>query len=379
MAFWEFTPETTTHVAREVSFSKPVTKALLARAGIQVPAGKVFERGGLGAGWGFAKGIGFPIVVKPTIVTGAGVTANIMTEDHFRLAWESALEASAKARVMVEKHVQGKDFRLFVIGDQVVAAARRVPAYVEGDGRSSIVELVAEKNEGRQVNPYLGAMAMKLTPMVIRNLGEMGLGPEAVLEQGRRVTPAPIQNLGAGGESLDVTALVHPDFEDIAVSARKALPGALHAGVDLLADDVSAPAVAQEWAVCEVNTFPDVALHHFPVSGRPRDAAGALIEYLFPGSRRCEPFEWQSIRTVISGQVTGVGFRRWIRRRAMLRGLTGSVRNRGGSVEAVFSGAPQAIDDMVELCRSGPRKAVVTDLAVEPWGEAAAADFQVLS
>jgi cyanophycin synthetase len=192
------------------------------------------------------------------------------------------------------------------------------------------------------------------------------------------VTLHAVANIGAGGESVDVTALVHPDSEDIAVRAAKTLPGALHAGLDLLAEDVSAPPAGQEWAVCEINSRPGLAMHHFPVSGRPRDAAGALIEHLFPGSRICGPFEYRSVRTVISGQVTGVGFRQWIWRRAHRRGLTGLVRNlEAGQVEAIFSGAPHAVEDMVETCRAGPRKAVVTDVSVEPWGEMTSADFQI--
>jgi D-alanine-D-alanine ligase-like ATP-grasp enzyme/acylphosphatase len=379
VAFWKHTPQTTTFVARQITLSKVVTKTVLERAGIRVPPGRVFSRNRAASAWRFAESLGFPVVLKPPSSSGgSGVTSEISTESHFQLAWTSATKVSRTGRVIVEKHVPGKDFRLYVVGDRLVAAAHRVPAYVEGDGSSSITELVAKKNAQRRSNPYVGGKAMKLTPVMLRNLSQMGLGPDSILESGRRVTLHPIANIGAGGESVDVTDEVHPDFREIGVRACGALPGTANVGVDLLVDDISAPAEDQEWAVCEVNSRPDIGMHHFPVWGTPRDAAGVLIEHLFPGSRRCEPEEQRGVRVLISGRVSAVGFRRWIWLLANLRGLTGWVRNRGeDSVEAAFRGAPHAVDDTLRLCRAGPPKAAVADVALEPSAEVTSDDFEI--
>jgi acylphosphatase len=280
-------------------------------------------------------------------------------------------------KVIVEKHVSGQDFRLYVVGERVVAATWRLPAYVEGDGRRPIAQLIADKDTVRRSNPSAGRRVMTLSPVVIANLAGMDLAPHSVLEAGRRITLQSVANVAAGGESVDVTEDVHPDFADIAVRACRALPGAINAGVDVLVEDISAAPSGQEWAVCEVNTCAQIALHHFPVAGTQRDAAGALIEHLFPGSRRCEPGEQRAVRAVISGTVTGVGFRTWIWQRANLRGLRGWVRNHEASVEAVFCGAPNAVESMLEACRTGPRKAVVAGIAVEPWAEAVGDEFGV--
>jgi acylphosphatase len=68
----------------------------------------------------------------------------------------------------------------------------------------------------------------------------------------------------------------------------------------------------------------------------------------------------------VSGIVQGVSFRVAIRERAVSRGIAGWVRNRGdGDVEAVFEGAPDAVDSLVEWCRRGPAGAVVTSVAVD--------------
>ncbi|MEL6063249.1 MULTISPECIES: acylphosphatase [unclassified Methylobacterium] len=73
--------------------------------------------------------------------------------------------------------------------------------------------------------------------------------------------------------------------------------------------------------------------------------------------------ETRTVAVVIKGRVQGVSYRAWTQSEARARGLTGSVRNRDdGAVEAVFSGAPEAVAEMLMLCRSGPSGASVTDI-----------------
>ncbi len=75
--------------------------------------------------------------------------------------------------------------------------------------------------------------------------------------------------------------------------------------------------------------------------------------------------ETRTVSVVIEGRVQGVSYRAWTQSEARARGLTGSVRNReDGTVEAVFSGAPEVVADMLTLCRSGPPAARVTDITV---------------
>ena len=59
---------------------------------------------------------------------------------------------------------------------------------------------------------------------------------------------------------------------------------------------------------------------------------------------------------VLRGRVQGVGFRAFVEREALRRGLEGWVRNcHDGSVEAVLAGEPVVVADMIEACRRGPR------------------------
>ena len=77
-------------------------------------------------------------------------------------------------------------------------------------------------------------------------------------------------------------------------------------------------------------------------------------------------------RVTVSGRVQGVFFRETLRRRAVSTGVTGWVRNNpDGTVEAVLEGAQEAVERLVELCRSGPRGAKVDSVDVvseEPEG-----------
>lgn len=277
--FVEHAVDTTTHAARLITQSKQLTRLCLKRAGISVPRGRSFTSIARNAGWAYACRIGLPVVVKPHKGTaGIGVTSNISTRDHFDAAWDAVPRGR---RVIVERFVPGKDHRLLVVGDHMVCAAIREPASLVGDGQATIAELIRAKNAERATNPYTGAKDMKLTEDMRFRLRQFGLTDESVLERGRHHVLHPVANIGAGGESVDVTEQVHPEFSRIAVRACKAVPGMVHGGIDLIAQDISQPPGSQDWAVIETNSVPDIALHHFPTRGVPRDAAGALLDHLF--------------------------------------------------------------------------------------------------
>src|SRR5690625_513319 len=141
--------------------------------------------------------------------------------------------------------IVGADYRVFVIEDRVVAVARRWPASVTGDGVHSVAELVDLKSKERRKLPYIRNIGFKLTPAMHIHLAQQGLSSNTVPERGARVQLLAIANISVGGDSEDVTESVHASFAEIAVRARRAVPGLFHAGVDILATDISAPADQQ--------------------------------------------------------------------------------------------------------------------------------------
>jgi len=70
---------------------------------------------------------------------------------------------------------------------------------------------------------------------------------------------------------------------------------------------------------------------------------------------------------IIAGRVQGVGFRDWLTALARGKNLSGWVRNRrDGTVEALLSGDPEAVEHVARACRRGPPAAIVTDISESP-------------
>ena len=270
--------ERTSVVAREITNDKELTRLHLQRAQVRCPKGRLFAgREGADA-WKFALELGKSVVVKPVRGSGGrGVSLDVHSEAAFQQAWTH----TGRGGVIVEQYVPGDEYRFFVLEDRVVAVARRIPAQVFGDGRSTVTELIEKKNAERQPNPYVGSKAIEISPDVVARLEAMNLSPGSVPGADRRVQLKCVSNVGAGGDSEDWTSRVHPGFVAAAVAAKEAIPGLYHAGIDLIAPDITSSPVQQGWSVCEVNSNPDIALHHFPVFGLPRDVAGVLVRALF--------------------------------------------------------------------------------------------------
>lgn len=355
VAFFQGMSDHTRSISRRATNNKEWTKSLLREAGINTPQGAMFARDAVKAAWEFAQSLGQPVVVKPLSGSGgAGVSTDISTLPHFEQAWDHARAAGSSA-IIVEQYCQGKDYRILTVGNTIAAAAERVPAHVVGDGKHTIDGLIAIKNRRRARNPYDGSKPIKLTPMMLRNLAQLGMDGRTVLESGRYLQLHSVANIGSGGESTDLTETVHPDWAEVAVKVRRAVFDPLHVGFDLLAEDISRSPKDQRWVVIEVNANPDMGLHHFVTHGTPRDAAGAIVDALFPRSSGAADEARKSVRIVGScrGNVKISVHRIW--RHAHLRMLDGSIRPLSGrELELVISGAGNAVDDMLSACATGP-------------------------
>lgn len=347
MWFSSHLPASTSSAGREFGDNKRIGKAFLQRAGVSVPSGQDFSQAEFEKAWQYAQKIGLPVVTKPLAGTGgSGVTSFINSKEHFGVGWKAA---SHRPRIIVEQHILGKDYRLLVAGDKFIAATWRDPFNVIGDGRSSISHLIKHKEELRKLNPYLADKKIELNSNNYRTLAENSLDLSSILPEGKKLYLQSIANVGAGGDSHDVTDQVHQDFKDIALLAASAIPGISMCGVDLLVPDITKSASGQKYSVCEINSKPDISLHHFPVYGTARDAAGSLLEHFFPLARKISLDKWKAVSVSYRGNVTGVGFRKKVASIACLNGVHGYVKNLSeNNVEAEFFGSPTAVDRVFE-------------------------------
>lgn len=271
---------TTAHLGVEVAGDKDLTKKLLGDQGIPVPKGWVVEDEDDAAR--MARRLGWPVVVKPLDAShGRGILTNIRSEEELRAAYRDARRH--REEVIVERHVEGYDFRVLVVNHRFVAAAQRIPARVIGDGVRTIRELVdlANQDERRGVGHEKVLTRIEIDEMTMTLLERHGMTPETVPAADERVYLKTTANLSTGGFAVDVTDRVHPANVHLAERITR-IVGLDIAGIDIMAKTLERPLADVGGAVLEVNAAPGFRMHVAPAEGKPRDVAGAVVEMLFP-------------------------------------------------------------------------------------------------
>jgi cyanophycin synthetase len=267
-------------VAEAIAQDKQLTRSLLQKVGVPVPEGHPVNDAE--DAWAAAQEMGLPVVVKPQRGNhGRGVTVHLCAREPVLRAYEAA--RAEDQGVMVERFVEGADYRLLVVGHRLVAAARREPAQVVGDGRRTIADLVALVNQDPRRSDGHGTVLsiIRLDAIALAVLAEQGFTPESVPPVGQRVLIRRNANLSTGGTATDVTDLVHPSVAAHAVLAARTL-GLDIAGIDTLATDIARPLEEQRGAVVEVNAGPGLRMHLAPSAGKPRPVGEAIVDWLFP-------------------------------------------------------------------------------------------------
>lgn len=273
--------DATSAVSESIAQDKDLTKKLLLAAGVPVPMGRPVADPD--EAWAAALQIGLPVVLKPQDGNqGKGVTVNIVDRDHLEIAFRAAAEHGT---VMVEKFLPGNDFRLLVVGNKLVAASRREPPQVLGDGLHTVRELVDIVNQDprRGEGHATSLTKIRFDEIAIARLAVQDLTPESIPARGRRVILRNNANLSTGGTATDVTGDVHPEVAARAVAAAQ-MVGLHICGVDIVCESVLRPLEVQNGGVVEVNAAPGLRMHLSPSYGKGRAVGGAMINELFaPG------------------------------------------------------------------------------------------------
>ncbi|WP_026348617.1 cyanophycin synthetase [Eudoraea adriatica] len=270
----------TSSIGVELACDKEDTKYLLEQAEVEVPRGDIISReSGLEDACRY---VGYPLVIKPIDGNhGRGITVDINNYEDALEAFNIAKEVSR--RVIVEKYITGEDYRLLVINHNFVAAAKRTPAHVVGDGKSSIAQLVEEVNK----DPRRGYGHEKvLTAITINDLTKTiiagaGYTVDSVLKEGERLILKDTANLSTGGTAEDVTDIVHPANVSMAERISKIIDLDI-CGIDVMTSDISQPLSDTGGAVLEVNAGPGFRMHLAPTTGLPRNVAAPVVDKLFP-------------------------------------------------------------------------------------------------
>ena len=270
----------TSSIAVDIACNKEQTKKMLDAASIPVANGGIcVDEDDLDD---VIQKIGFPIVIKPLDGNhGKGASINVKTR-------EDAVDGLAYAkkyshRVIVEKFITGHDFRVLIIDNKLVAAAKREPAHVKGDGKHTIQQLIEETNK----DPRRGyGHENVLTQIDVDRdttdlLEKLNYTLETVPKKGEVVYLKSTANLSTGGTSIDVTDMMHP--ENIFLCERiSRVIGLDICGVDIMAENLTQPLKENGGCILEVNAAPGFRMHLAPSEGLPRNVAAPVIDMLYP-------------------------------------------------------------------------------------------------
>ncbi|MDQ1816211.1 cyanophycin synthetase [Massilia sp. CCM 9210] len=271
--------DSTGAIAESIAQDKELTKKLLHAAGVPVPLGRVAADPD--DAWAAALEIGLPVVIKPKDGNqGKGVTVNVTTREQLVAGYHAAAEF--RDDILVERYLPGHDFRLLVIGNKLIAAARRDPPIVVGDGKHTVRELVDQVNlDPRRGNGHSTSLTkIRFDDIALASLAKQGLVAESVAPKGQRVILRNNANLSTGGAASDVTDDVHPEVAARAIAAAH-MVGLDICGVDLVCDSVLKPIEEQNGGIVEVNAAPGLRMHLSPSFGKGRAVGEAIISSLF--------------------------------------------------------------------------------------------------
>ena len=270
----------TSSIAVDIACDKEQTKQMLDLASIPVASGDIcVDEEDLED---TIKKIGYPIVLKPLDGNhGKGASINVTN-------WEDAVEGLEHAkkysrRVIVEKYITGFDFRILVINNKLVAAAKRVPAHVVGNGKNTIQELIDETN----LDPRRGyGHENVLTEITVDRdtedlLEKLNFTLETIPQKEEIVYLKSTANLSTGGTSVDVTDMLHPENIFIAERISRVI-GLDICGVDIMAENLTQPLKENGGVVLEVNAAPGFRMHLAPSEGLPRNVAAPVVDMLYP-------------------------------------------------------------------------------------------------
>ena len=270
----------TSSIAVDIACNKEQTKKMLNAASIPVANGGIcVVEEDLDE---IIRKIGYPIVIKPLDGNhGKGASINVKTR-------EEAVDGLAYAkkyshRVIVEKFITGYDFRVLVIDNKLVAAAKREPAHVKGDGTHTIQQLIEETNkDSRRGYGHENVLTQidvdrDTTDLLVK----LNYTLETVPKKDEVVYLKSTANLSTGGTSIDVTDMMHP--ENIFLCERiSRVIGLDICGVDIMAENLTQPLKENGGCILEVNAAPGFRMHLAPSEGLPRNVAAPVIDMLYP-------------------------------------------------------------------------------------------------
>ena len=273
----------TSAIAGMLSRDKSLHNSLLHNMGLPVPrqASIASDENPLPV----AELMGYPLVIKPANAgQGRGVSVGVKDPVSLKKAIQTAGRLDRK--LVIERFIPGDDHRLLVINGTLIAAARKIPAQVIGDGQHTIEQLVEETNrDPRRGNAHENVLVkIQLNDVANALLKASGLDRHSIPAAGKAVRLGRTANISTGGTAVDCTDTIHPDNRRMAERAARGI------GLDIAGIDFITPDITRSWkevggAICEINSSPGVR-PHIPTD-RILKVYSALIDAMIPPGTPC--------------------------------------------------------------------------------------------
>lgn len=348
-------------VAAGITGDKQTTRDLLRAASVAVPVGRRFDLSDVEEAITYAEQLGFPVVFKPLRGTGGkGVIPGITSGKELRWAFER-MKGSALGRsgVVVEEHLEGREFRIFALRDKVLSAVERRPGRVQGDGQLTIAELMLQKHQMRMQNPHLRSRRIQFGDKARLQLQRQNVDFDSILPQGEVAVYTLSPSFHQGGESAEMLAHMHPSILDAAAAAVRAIPALAYAGVDFIVEDPAKPLDVQRGGILELNAHPAQSSHEFPMLGERSRVSREIVRFVAERAGievQPESYENLNLRLLIHGQYsTRAAPLEWVTAMATSRNLSGWVTQWGSTMECHVSGSTDEASSLISAATRGSR------------------------
>jgi glutathione synthase/RimK-type ligase-like ATP-grasp enzyme len=199
----------------------------------------------------FAASIGYPVIVKPN--TGSLGEFVVKAYDAIDVVSASERIFTKYKVALVQEFLAGNDYRIVVLGDEIISAYQRTGLRVIGDGQATVEQLMHRKKAGLALvarpNSEINPSDFRIDAVLQRH----GLTRNSVLPEGKVQSLLDNANLSSGGDATDITSTLHASVAEIAVKATRTL-GLNLCGVDLICAD--ATKASPDYVIVELNAAP---------------------------------------------------------------------------------------------------------------------------
>jgi len=212
------------------------------------------------------------IVIKPAQgIHGKGITVGIEDSKQLSEAINFAQKNDPYGKVLLEAFCDGDDFRVLVIGRKKVFVSKREPAFIIGNGKADIGNLIDLRNQ-KLIERY----RIKKDDLVKKNLKELDYSFSSILEEKEKVYLKKTANIKGGGTASDFTDKISDTIRNAAIEISNNLKMDV-LGIDVITEDIS----SDKFKVIEVNAYPGILLHIYPVYGKSYNVADEIVKYFF--------------------------------------------------------------------------------------------------